>query len=143
MGLKLRLAGLDFTQNKPGHLLIHYPATLLKLADKSGKIHNPVCYQDGGGFVGALQFTTIHPMVSEPGFLVPGYGVFIAEFVVTELKTNELSPFANPNHEIKIVIGKPAAPGLSRGLPNICQFPQHEVRFGLSVTRLTAFSQQP
>jgi hypothetical protein len=36
---------------------------------------------------------------------------------------------ANPDNEIKIVIGKPTAPGLSQGLPNMRQFPQHGMRF--------------
>jgi hypothetical protein len=43
MGLKLRLDGLDFAQNKPCHLLIHHPAVFFENIGKAGKIHNPIC----------------------------------------------------------------------------------------------------
>ena len=72
MGLKLRLDGLDFTQNKPGHLLIHYPAAFFEKMGNTCMIHNPICYQDRRRFVGALQLTAIHPMVTETGFFMPG-----------------------------------------------------------------------
>ena len=44
MGLMLRLDGLDFAQNKPCHLLIHFAAAFLEEVGKAGKIHNPICY---------------------------------------------------------------------------------------------------
>ena len=72
MVLKLRLDVLDFTQNKPCHLLIHHPAAFFEKIGKAGKIHHPICYQDRRRFVRALPLTTIHPMVIETGFFMPG-----------------------------------------------------------------------
>jgi hypothetical protein len=35
--------GLDFAQNKPCHLLVHFPAAFFEKIGKAGKIQHPIC----------------------------------------------------------------------------------------------------